>query len=166
MFLYNRPPAQMFIGDSGSTLLGASLGFLALDWVRTDAAAHSSVVPLLFLALPLADAFAAVVRRLRAKSSPFAGDRRHFYDLLLRRGWSVQKILGASAFATVMLVLVSLTAVRDHAGWWLPLFGCIGLCGFLGMQLGSFDSEAPAAKAAVVGPNIPARQLEQSLSEE
>jgi UDP-GlcNAc:undecaprenyl-phosphate GlcNAc-1-phosphate transferase len=162
MFLYNRPPAQMFIGDSGSTLLGASLAFLALDWVRTDAPAHSSVVPLLFLGLPLADAFAAVVRRLRGKKSPFAGDRRHFYDLLLRRGWSVPKILSVSAFATVLLVALSLAAERGHIGSWLPLWGCVGLCGFLGLQLGSFESETPAA----VGKSVPAAQLEQSLSEE
>jgi UDP-GlcNAc:undecaprenyl-phosphate/decaprenyl-phosphate GlcNAc-1-phosphate transferase len=165
MFLYNRPPAQMFIGDSGSTLLGASLAFLALDWVRTDAPTHSSLIPLLFVGLPLADAFAAVIRRLRGKTSPFVGDRRHFYDLLLRRGWSVRKILCASAFATVVLVMLSLAAARDHVGTWLPLFGSVGLCGFIGMQLGSFDS-----KTSAVSKSIPSAQLEpqfkQSLNED
>lgn len=165
MFLYNRPPAQMFIGDSGSTLLGASLAFLALDWVRTDAPAHSSVVPMLFVGLPLADALAAVIRRLRGKKSPFVGDRRHFYDLLLRRGWSVQKILCVAGFTTVVLVMLSLTAARDHAGSWLPLFGCVGLCGFLGMHLGSFDSEAPVVSKSIPSAQLEA-QLKQSLNEE
>jgi UDP-GlcNAc:undecaprenyl-phosphate GlcNAc-1-phosphate transferase len=160
MFLFNRPPAQMFIGDCGSTLLGASLAFLSLDWVRTDASAHSSVVPLLFLGLPLVDALAAVVRRLRGRTSPFAGDRRHFYDLLLRRGWSVPKILILSACATATLTILSLAAERGHVSVWIPLCGCAGLCGFLGLQLGSFDSET-----AVSAP-IPAAQLEQSLNQE
>lgn len=160
MFLFNRPPAQMFIGDSGSTLLGASLAFLALDWVRTDATAHSSVVPFLFLGLPLADATAAVVRRLRGRTSPFAGDRRHFYDLLLRRGWSVRKILSVSGFATVLLVMLSLAEERGHVSAWIPLCGCAGLCGFLGLQLGSFDSET-----ATVSAPIPAAQLEQTLNQ-
>jgi UDP-GlcNAc:undecaprenyl-phosphate GlcNAc-1-phosphate transferase len=161
MFLYNRPPAQIFIGDSGSTLLGASLAFLALDWVRTDAPAHSSVIPLLFVGLPLADAFAAVVRRVRRMKSPFRGDRRHFYDLLLRRGWTLPEILGVSAVATILLVLLSLTAARAHIASWLPLCGCAGLCGFLGLQLGSFDSETPA-----VSKSIPSTKLEESLNEE
>ena len=160
MFLFNGPPAQMFIGDSGSTLLGASLAFLALDWVRTDATAHSSVVPFLFLGLPLADAFAAVVRRLRGRKSRFVGDRGHFYDLLLRRGWSVRKILSVSAFATVMLVTLSLAAERGHVSSWIPLCGCVGLSGFLGLQLGSFDSETATVSAA-----IPATQLEQGLNQ-
>ncbi len=161
MFLYNRPPAQIFIGDSGSTFLGASLAFLALDWVRTDAPAHSSVIPLLFVGLPLADAFAAVVRRVRGKRSPFKGDRRHFYDLLLRRGWKLPEILGVSAVTTVLLVLLSLTAARAQIASWLPLCGCAGLCGFLGSQLGSFDAETPA-----VSKSIPSTKLEQSLNEE
>ncbi|HEY2545966.1 MAG TPA: MraY family glycosyltransferase, partial [Candidatus Acidoferrum sp.] len=165
MFLFNRPPAQIFIGDSGSTLLGASLAFLALDWVRTGAPAHSSVVPLLFLGLPLADALAAVIRRLRGMSSPFAGDRRHFYDLLLRRGWSVHKILCISGFTTAVFVMLSVTASRDRVGLWLPLFGCVGLCGFLGMHLGSFESETPVVSESVPSAQLEA-QLKQSLNEE
>lgn len=162
MLLYNRRPARIFIGDSGSTLLGAALAFLALDWARSDAAAtRSIVVPLLFVGLPLADAFAAVIRRLRIRQSPFIGDRRHFYDLLLRRGWSVPQILAVSAVATIVLVMFSVIAERDHANFWLPLFGCLGLCGFLGFHLGSFHSEKPAAS-----PSVTAAHLEQSLSEE
>jgi UDP-GlcNAc:undecaprenyl-phosphate/decaprenyl-phosphate GlcNAc-1-phosphate transferase len=161
MFLYNRPPAQIFIGDSGSTLLGAALAFLALDWARTDRATHSIVVPLLFVGLPLADAFAAVIRRLRVRKSPFYGDRRHFYDLLLRRGWSVPQILALSAVTTMILVLFSLTFERDHVGFWLPLFGCLGLCAFLGFYLGSFDSERPA-----VSNSIGSAHLKQRLNEE
>jgi|HubBroStandDraft_1064217.scaffolds.fasta_scaffold06682_4 UDP-GlcNAc:undecaprenyl-phosphate GlcNAc-1-phosphate transferase len=161
MFLYNRPPAQIFIGDSGSTLLGAALAFLVLDGARTDSAAHSAVVPLLFVALPLADAFAAVIRRLRARQSPFGGDRRHFYDLLLRRGWSVGQILWASGITTLAFVMISLAAAHDHIGVWLPLFGCAGLCGFFGVQLGSFEPESPAA-----GKPISATHLKQSLNEE
>jgi len=161
MFLYNRPPAQIFIGDSGSTLLGASLAFLALDWVRTDAPGHSSLIPILFVGLPLADALAAVVRRVRGMKSPFKGDRRHFYDLLLRRGWKLPEILGVSAVATISLVLLSLTAAHAHIASWLPLCGCAGLCGFLGLQLGSFDTETPA-----VSKSIPSTKLEESLNEE
>jgi UDP-GlcNAc:undecaprenyl-phosphate GlcNAc-1-phosphate transferase len=162
MFLFNRPPAQMFIGDSGSTLLGASLAFLALDWVRIDAPTHSSAVPLLFLGIPLADAFAAVIRRLRGRKSPFAGDRRHFYDLLLRRGWSVPKILRVSGFTTVALVMLALTAAHDQLAWWLPLCGCVGLYGFLGMQLGSFDSGTEESKTPGVRKTISSTQLEAS----
>lgn len=161
MFLYNRPPAQIFIGDSGSTLLGAALAFLALDWVRNDSASHSILVPLLFLGVPVADAIAAVIRRVRAKKSPFAGDRRHFYDLLLGRGWSVRQILTTAAAATLALVIFSLGGSHHHTGLWLSLFGCLGLCGFFGTYLGSFDPES-----LVIGKSVPATRFAQRLNEE
>lgn len=161
VFIYNCPPARIFIGDSGSTLLGAVLAFLALDWVRTDPATHSILVPLTFLGLPLADALAAVIRRLRGRQSPFAGDRRHFYDLLLRRGWSVRQVLAVSAITTLVLVMVSLTFTRDYIDYRLSLLVCLGLCVFLGFHLGSFDPEPPA-----VGKSVPPRHFEQRLNEE
>jgi UDP-GlcNAc:undecaprenyl-phosphate/decaprenyl-phosphate GlcNAc-1-phosphate transferase len=166
MFLYNRPPAQIFIGDSGSTLLGAALAFLALDWVRSDSPISDSpgrsiVIPLMFVGLPLADGLAAVIRRLRARKSAFSGDRRHFYDLLIRRGWGVPQILVLSGISTTILVMFSVAAMRGHEGSWLPLLGCLGLFGFIGHHLGSFEIETHA-----VGNSIGPVNLEQSLNEE
>jgi UDP-GlcNAc:undecaprenyl-phosphate GlcNAc-1-phosphate transferase len=166
MFLYNRPPAQIFIGDSGSTLLGAALAFLALDWVRSDSAVSGSpersiVIPLLFVGLPLADGVAAVIRRLRARRSPFSGDRRHFYDLLIRRGWSVPQILIVSGVSTIVLAMFSIAAMWGQVGSWLPLLACLGLFGFVGLHLGSFETETHA-----VGNSVGSAHLEQSLNEE
>lgn len=169
MFLYNRPPAQIFIGDSGSTLLGAALAFLALDWMRSDSPIspisdspeRSIVIPLMFLGLPLADGLAAVIRRLRAKKSPFSGDRRHFYDLLIRRGWTVRQILVLSGISTMILVMFSVAAMHGYVGSWLAVLVCLGLFVIVGLQLGSFETETLA-----VGNSIGSAHLEQSLNEE
>lgn len=161
MFLYNCPPARIFIGDSGSTLLGAALGFLSLEWVRSDSPDHSIVIPLLFVGLPLADGLAAVIRRLRARKSPFSGDRRHFYDLLIRRGWSVPQILAVSGVSTMVLVMFSVAATHGHIGSWLPLLVCLGLFGFVGVHLGSFETET-----AEVNRSIGSAHLEQRPNEE
>lgn len=105
----NFPPAKLFLGDSGSTILGFSLAFLALDSFRAGASANSLLLfPIIFAALPLLDAGLAVLRRLRTGDSPLSGDRSHFYDLLLARGWSQRKIA---------LVCYSITAALIVAGW-------------------------------------------------
>jgi UDP-GlcNAc:undecaprenyl-phosphate GlcNAc-1-phosphate transferase len=153
LLIYNRPPARIFIGDSGSTLIGAVLAILALDWVRTAPATHSILVPIAFLGLPLGDAFAAVVRRLRGRQSLVAGDRRHFYDLLLRRGWSVRRILVFSAVATLILAVVSLSTVRGYIDYRILVPGCIGLYGFFALRLGSFEPESPAVRQSVSQPS-------------
>jgi UDP-GlcNAc:undecaprenyl-phosphate GlcNAc-1-phosphate transferase len=95
MLVHNFPPARIFMGDSGSTLIGVLLAFLILDWARIQPN-NSIVPPMILVSLPLADALLAAVRRLRSGRSPFSGDRRHFYDLLLERGWSVGSVLSFS----------------------------------------------------------------------
>jgi UDP-GlcNAc:undecaprenyl-phosphate GlcNAc-1-phosphate transferase len=107
--LLNFPPARIFMGDSGSNVLGLVLSLLALNFYRRASANHASmVVPLVFAGVPLLDAAFAVVRRLSRGLSPFAGDREHFYDLLLRCGWSARKVAFASYALTAMLVAVGL----------------------------------------------------------
>ncbi len=48
----NAPPATMFMGDSGSTLLGVVLAFLSLNWTRSQAGSGALVVPLIFSPCP------------------------------------------------------------------------------------------------------------------
>lgn len=106
---YNLPPAKIFLGDSGSTALGLAVAFLALDFWRSQPASvtvPNLLFPFLLCALPLLDAALAIIRRLLRLTSPLAGDRRHFYDLLLARGYSPVRValfcyLIATAFAGI-----------------------------------------------------------------
>jgi len=112
MLTVNAPPAKMFMGDSGSTLIGIVLAFLSLNWIKSRPDEHSILVPLIFLAIPFADVVAAILRRARSRASLFSGDRRHFYDLLLRRGWTVNQILNAAVGCSCVLVLVGWLCAR------------------------------------------------------
>jgi UDP-GlcNAc:undecaprenyl-phosphate GlcNAc-1-phosphate transferase len=107
--LFNFPPAKIFMGDSGSTVLGFVLAVLALNFYRQKSTNHISLlVPFLFAGVPLLDAALAVVRRMRRGISPFAGDREHSYDLLLKSGWSARKVAFAFYALTAMLVTAGL----------------------------------------------------------
>ena len=88
-------------------MLGFLIAFLSLDFYRVHHRIGSHwLLPLVFAALPLMDFFLAVIRRLRNRVSPFAGDRGHFYDLLLDRGWSSLHVaLGAYAVTGGLLVV-------------------------------------------------------------
>ena len=69
-------------------------------------------MPLVFAGLPLLDLVLAVFRRLRKRTSPFLGDRQHFYDLLQQRGWSARPIALGSYLATAALVVLGLWCDR------------------------------------------------------
>jgi UDP-GlcNAc:undecaprenyl-phosphate GlcNAc-1-phosphate transferase len=104
---FNFPPAKIFMGDSGSTTLGFVVAFLALDFYRVHYHIGTRwLLPLVFAALPLLDFFLAVLRRIRRRVSPLSGDRRHFYDLLLERGWSSMQVAFGAYAVTGALLLV------------------------------------------------------------
>jgi UDP-GlcNAc:undecaprenyl-phosphate/decaprenyl-phosphate GlcNAc-1-phosphate transferase len=110
--IYNLPPARTFIGDSGSTLLGALLFFLTLGLSHSTASAHRSQLGFLLLAVPLADSLFAIIRRTRSGASPFAGDRFHYYDILRARGLSVPAVLCVSYGLGAAMLLLALLCVR------------------------------------------------------
>lgn len=138
MLLHNYPPAKIFIGDSGSTLLGAVFAYLYLDWVRVTPDVSTHGVLLLFAALPLGDALVAVVRRLRAKVSPLSGDRSHFYDLLRQVGWTVEQVLLFSFIATCSLVSIALCCVWGLLNPRIAIIAAVALAVIGAYFLGSF----------------------------
>ena len=90
---FNLNPAKIFLGDSGSTFLGFSLGILiSMIWLDSD----NKLVffPLLIIAgIPLFDTCLTIIRRLIKGQSLFTGDRNHLYDLMLQKGFTVKQTL-------------------------------------------------------------------------
>lgn len=136
---YNFPPARIFMGDSGSTTLGFLIAFLSLDFYHVHHRIGSHwLLPLVFAALPLMDFFLAVIRRLRKRVSPFAGDRGHFYDVLLDRGWSSMHVaLGAYAVTGGLLVIGWLCI---HPDWKICVMLLFALAFLFALSLRNFDA--------------------------
>jgi UDP-GlcNAc:undecaprenyl-phosphate GlcNAc-1-phosphate transferase len=96
---FNWHKAKIFMGDSGSTLLGLLMATAALAVTgQIDPAAVTSrvlapaflpiVLPLAILMLPLLDLLLAVIRRVRAGKSPFRADKSHIHHKLQDLGHS------------------------------------------------------------------------------
>ncbi len=94
---HNFNPARIFMGDSGSMLLGLVLAAATVSGVgRTDAPTNTDlaalaipvIIPLLVLAVPLTDVVLAVVRRLRRGRPVFRPDKEHMHHRLLEIGHS------------------------------------------------------------------------------
>ena len=126
---HNFHPARLFMGDSGSMLIGVVMSataitvttqFAATDLTQGAAGARSSLLPMLLpvalpiliLVVPMADLVLAVVRRTRAGRSPFAPDKQHLHHRLLEIGHSHRRAVlimwlwaGLIAFGTVLASL-------------------------------------------------------------
>lgn len=83
--VYNRPPARVFLGDSGSLAFGFLLAGVALHFGRGPNGPVRFFAALLPLAIPILDTAMSIARRLVRRQSAFAGDRDHSYDILARR---------------------------------------------------------------------------------
>lgn len=150
MLVYNFPPASIFMGDSGSALIGALIGLLMLQQIPAEGSFSQALPLLAFFILPIGDAGLAIVRRLRKRTSPFHGDRRHYYDLLLRRGWPVRSVLAVSYGLTAVLVAGGLLCESGRVSAF-ALIGTIAT-GLLALAwfLGSFtpDFQSPKSQGA------------------
>jgi UDP-GlcNAc:undecaprenyl-phosphate GlcNAc-1-phosphate transferase len=97
---HNFYPARIFMGDTGSMLLGLLLAYVPISSIASLPllSLHSTVnrfpevlpllLPATILVIPYADLLLAVVRRTRAGKSPLAPDRKHLHHRLLDIGHS------------------------------------------------------------------------------
>lgn len=103
-FLYNFHPAKVFLGDTGSMLLGYLLSVAFLHTLSGPATPAVLMGGALIFAYPALDLAYAVYRRLRNKTSIFQSDRGHIHHLVLSMGLSKRKTalvlhLGSLLFA-------------------------------------------------------------------
>jgi hypothetical protein len=70
---------------------------------------------MLISALPLLDLLFAVIRRLRGQVSPCQGDRFHFYDLLLARGFSSRQVVLLCYGITAAFAIIGSSGVRHDS---------------------------------------------------
>ena len=117
---YNYPPARIYMGDSGSMLVGLVVGVLAIHSSLKGPATLALAAPMCVLVIPIFDTAAAIVRRKLAGRSLFITDRGHLHHCLLRSGLSRQTSLGVVAGLCVVAmaggVISIITATETVAG--------------------------------------------------
>ena len=121
---YNSHPARIFLGDTGSMLLGYMLSTVTLMGTYKSQAAAIVAAPLLALGFPIFETFVSILRRFIRGMPLFAGDNRHTHHRLLRAGYSQRQVVAhlyAVAFtmagATILLEMIP----QNKPQWtWLP----------------------------------------------
>jgi UDP-GlcNAc:undecaprenyl-phosphate GlcNAc-1-phosphate transferase len=133
-FLFrNFYPASVFMGDSGSNLLGYLLGVAAVVGSLKTPAVVALVVPLVILAVPFLDTGFVIAKRLKYRRKPWLADANHFHHRMARIGFSQKKTVAYLYGWTVMLAGVAIAArfipYSDHHGHyrlgWSLLMGAI-----------------------------------------
>ncbi len=119
--VHNLPPASIFLGDSGSMVIGLVVGILGVKSTLKTSATLAITAPLVVMTFPIFDAFLAILRRKLTGKRFDAADREHIHHRLLDRGmspWMVLGILGTLCLATGVAATVA-TVVRSDALAWI-----------------------------------------------
>ncbi len=85
---FNRHPASIFMGDTGSLFLGMMLAALSMKGFETAPGRVGLLLPILILAIPIGDTSIAFLRRLNKGKHPFKPDKDHLHHRLIYLGLS------------------------------------------------------------------------------
>ena len=125
---YNLYPARIFLGDTGSLLLGFILAAVSIQSSFKTTAGIALILPLIALLLPISDTLIAFLRRIMKGQNPLRGDRRHLHHRLLLLGYSQKQVVRMFYLLTINLGIIAL--VMKYAGRNLA-FGMLFLIGLM-----------------------------------
>lgn len=123
-FYFNKTPSQIFMGDTGSLIVGVVLSILALKFIEINRMLDINhphkvlavpVVTLAILVIPLFDTLRVFSIRVLQGRSPLHPDRNHIHHLLLSLGFNHMKATSILIFFNI-LVLVLVYSFQELRG--------------------------------------------------
>ncbi|MFC7790809.1 MraY family glycosyltransferase [Streptomyces cinereoruber] len=176
---HNMHPARIFMGDSGSMLIGLILAASAISITgqvdpdvlklfegSTREATHAALpvfipllLPLTIIAIPMADLVLAIVRRTWKGQSPFAADRGHLHHRLLEIGHSHSRAVLIMYFWSALIAFGTLAYSVHSTSMWIVL-GVVALSaiGLVLLLMPRFTPRAPRWAESVVPPRYRRRK--------
>lgn len=113
---YNITPAKIFMGDTGSLLLGLIASILAINFIEQHqviprdhphAFGAPPAVAVGILLLPIFDTIRVFFMRMIKGRSPFSPDRNHIHHLLLNTGLSHMQATGVLIMANIFFIALA-----------------------------------------------------------
>ena len=150
---YNFNPAQIFMGDTGSTFLGFVLASISVQGLFKMYAVVSFVVPFLILGVPFFDLSFAVIRRLAKGQNPMTADRGHIHHRLIDMGLSQKQSVAIVYMLTGVLGLAAVLLANNTGTKAFILFAAVFVVAVLGF-------------AVIFGPHHRPPQKEENKDEE
>jgi len=116
-FIFNYPPAKLYLGDSGSLFIGYCLGFISIlfNWNPIEDTIYTSFINplLLFFIIPLLDLLVVTSHRIKSGIAPTTGGTDHISHRLLAKNVSEINVLiffiiySISCFILILLSIIS-----------------------------------------------------------
>lgn len=113
---FNFFPASIFMGDSGSHLLGVLVGVISITGVVRAQGIVTMLVPLVLAGVPVLDTCSAIIRRLRSHEPVGKGDADHIHHKLLRSGLGQRRTVAVLWVCTATLAVAGVAIENLSSG--------------------------------------------------
>ncbi|NLF39974.1 undecaprenyl/decaprenyl-phosphate alpha-N-acetylglucosaminyl 1-phosphate transferase [bacterium] len=130
---FNFFPARIFLGDTGSLVLGFMIACTAVISSQISSTTVALVVPVIALGLPILDTVLAILRRTARRRNPFQADREHIHHKIMQSGIShPETVLILYGFCILLGVAALVLAFKknQYAGVVLFVLLLVTLFGF------------------------------------
>jgi len=113
-FIFNFPPAKIFMGDGGAYFLGFMYATIPLMGIKKSSVATLFLFPLIMLLVPLTDIIMVIGKRIKSGYAIFIADKNHLHHRLMSLGLSIKGILLIMYVYTIILGLISILLIKIH----------------------------------------------------
>ena len=113
---FNRNPAKIFMGDTGSTFLGFVLAVTSILGVFKGYALLAMIVSVLCVGLPVFDTICAMLRRMAKNQPIMQADRGHLHHKLIDRGFSQRQAVLIMYTISLLLGLLAIFISFKESG--------------------------------------------------
>lgn len=137
---FNFYPASVFMGDSGSLLLGVMIGIIAVSGLARTQSLVVMLVPLVMAGVPILDTISAIIRRLRGHQPVQQADMGHIHHRLIHAGLSQRTSVLILYACTFLLAVVGcmLGEMRNVIGEWVVVVILAGILFIVIWRFGLF----------------------------
>lgn len=110
-YLFNFPPAKIFLGDGGAYFIGFIYAIMPLMGIKKSAAVTVFLIPLVLMLIPVSDIISVMYKRFKSGYNIFYPDKNHLHHRLMNMGFSTRGILAIVYIFTGILGCFSLLLV-------------------------------------------------------
>lgn len=115
---YNKSPAKIYLGDSGSLFIGGFLAAIPLLFPWSKLSFEAYYTPVVILGVPLLEVFFLIIIRTWIGIPFYRGSPHHFSIYLRKKNWSITKVLFFSAFFSILLSVVAILFLFNFISFW------------------------------------------------
>lgn len=134
--IFNWEPSEIFMGDTGSMVIGLLLAMLVIRFINLNYNLHednpyrfdSTITSALCIILvPLYDTLRIVLLRLSKKQSPFKADKTHIHHLIMRLGMTHSRTTRILTVVQVLYILLAIFSRNLGDRVMLPVVGVLSV---------------------------------------